>query len=331
MGAYSYSGTAGSNTTVDGIASQGTSDANLIDDLVRALAAGQANFVRDLGGPTAGGSANALTVALNDATTLPAYFDGMVVGFIAASDNDSTTVTLNVDSVGAKAVKVAAAGVEALPAVGAIQAGGYYLARYRSAWASAAGAFQLIDLNQTSDQFIQVGTVVDYAGSTAPSKWLMCYGQAISRTTYASLFAVISTTYGVGDGSSTFNLPDLRGRVVAGKDDMGGSSANRLTDQTDGLNGDTLGASGGAETHTLTEAQMPLHGHPFRTGFNASGSQDALGGFTMEQGGTQTSNAAFTGTVSSTLGEQIGGTGGGTAHNNVQPTFILNKIIYAGA
>lgn len=147
MGAYSYSSTAGSNTTVDGIASQGTSDANLIDDNIRALAAGLANFVRDLGGPTAGGSADALTVALNDATTLPAYFDQMVVGFIAASDNATTSPTLNVDSVGAKAIKKAVAGAETALAAGDIQAGGYYLARYRSAWASAAGAFQLVDLN----------------------------------------------------------------------------------------------------------------------------------------------------------------------------------------
>src|SRR3990167_8716026 len=86
-----------------------------------------------------------------------------------------------------------------------------------------------------------VGVVVSFAGSTAPSKWLLCYGQAISRTTYAALFAVISTTYGVGDGSTTFDLHDLRGRVVAGKDDMGGTSANRLTDAvTESLNGDVL-------------------------------------------------------------------------------------------
>ena len=72
------------------------------------------------------------------------------------------------------------------------------------------------------------GCVFSFARSTAPSGWLLCYGQAVSRTTYAALFAVISTTYGVGDGSSTFNLPDLRGRSVAGKDDMGGSAASVL-------------------------------------------------------------------------------------------------------
>ena len=67
------------------------------------------------------------------------------------------------------------------------------------------------------------GSVIPFGGSSAPSGFLLCYGQAVSRTTYATLFGVISTTYGTGDGSSTFNLPDLRGRVVAGQDVMAGS------------------------------------------------------------------------------------------------------------
>lgn len=65
------------------------------------------------------------------------------------------------------------------------------------------------------------GVVLPFAGSTAPSGWLLCFGQAVSRTTYASLFAAIGTAFGVGDGSTTFNLPDMRGRVPGGKDDMG--------------------------------------------------------------------------------------------------------------
>lgn len=73
------------------------------------------------------------------------------------------------------------------------------------------------------------GTVLPFAGSVAPTGWLLCYGQAVSRTTYAPLFAVIGTTFGVGDGSTTFNLPDLRGRIMAGKDDMGGTAAGVLT------------------------------------------------------------------------------------------------------
>ena len=62
------------------------------------------------------------------------------------------------------------------------------------------------------------GSIIVYAGSSAPTGWLFCDGSAISRSTYATLFGIISTSYGVGDGSSTFNLPDIRGRVVAGKE-----------------------------------------------------------------------------------------------------------------
>lgn len=67
-----------------------------------------------------------------------------------------------------------------------------------------------------------------YAGPTAPSGWLLCFGQAVSRVTYAALFAAIGTSHGAGDGSTTFNLPDMRGRVPAGKDDMGGTAAGNL-------------------------------------------------------------------------------------------------------
>jgi microcystin-dependent protein len=176
--------------------------------------------------------------------------------------------------------------------------------------------------------WMPAGVISPYGGTAAPTGWLLCHGQAVNRTTYATLFAVISTTYGAGDGSTTFNLPDIRGRVVAGQDDMGGVSANRLTNASGGLDGDTLGATGGSETHTLTISEMPLHGHPFQLSIRtASGTdQNTTGGLMMRNADTST-QSAYTGTPSNTAGQQIGGTGGGTAHNNVQPTIILNYII----
>lgn len=154
---------------------------------------------------------------------------------------------------------------------------------------------------------IPTGTVNPYAGTTEPSGWLFCYGQAISRSTYADLFGVISTTYGVGDGATTFNLPDLRGRVVAGKDDMGGSSANRLTDQSGGVDGDVLGDSGGAETHQLVEAE--------------------LASFTQRDPASTRVPAFGDSTPGTVAGPDNTTVGSDTAHNNVQPTFILNYII----
>lgn len=94
---------------------------------------------------------------------------------------------------------------------------------------------------------LPAGAVIPYAGSAAPAGWLLCGGQAVSRSDYAALFAIIGTTYGAGNGSTTFNLPDLRGRVVAGEDDMGGTAANRLTSGNSGITGTTLGAAGGDE------------------------------------------------------------------------------------
>lgn len=101
-----------------------------------------------------------------------------------------------------------------------------------------------------------VGTINDYAGSTAPSGWLLCYGQDISRTTYSALFTVIGTTYGAGDASTTFALPDCRGRLSAGKDNMGGTAASRITTAGCGIDGVTLGAAGGEQTHLLTQAEL---------------------------------------------------------------------------
>jgi microcystin-dependent protein len=158
-----------------------------------------------------------------------------------------------------------------------------------------------------------IGTVIDTARSTAPDGWLLCYGQAVSRTTYSALFEAIGTIYGVGDGATTFNLPDLRGRVVAGKDNMGGTAANRLTNQPGGINGAGLGAVGGSETHTLTIAQMPAHTHTYaRSGYTS-----------LVQGGENTG-------TNSTSTQNTGSSGSDQAHNNVQPTIILNKIIFTG-
>lgn len=155
----------------------------------------------------------------------------------------------------------------------------------------------------------QAGMVMPYAPGSAPTGWLLCDGSAVSRTTYDTLFSAISTTYGTGNGSTTFNIPDLRGRVPAGDDNMGGSAASRLTSGGSGIDGATLGASGGAETHTLASGEIPAHTHTVTISENESGGAYAARG----------PNADDTMNTSSV--------GGGGAHNNAQPTLILNYII----
>ena len=88
---------------------------------------------------------------------------------------------------------------------------------------------------------LPAGILLPFGGSSSPTGWLLCDGQAVSRTTYSDLFDIIGTTFGIGDGSSTFNVPDMRGNFPLGKDNMGGSSRNRVTN----TNADTFGAEEG--------------------------------------------------------------------------------------
>lgn len=168
------------------------------------------------------------------------------------------------------------------------------------------------------DSAVPSGVIFPYAGSSAPTVAEEIPGQAVSRSTYAALFAAIGTNYGTGDGTTTFNVPDLRGRIPAGKDDMGGSAASRLTATTITPDGVTLSAVGGAQTVTLTQANLP-------SGISLTGSIPYSG--TTPPSGTgapkMTIDTASDGnyTVSVSLG------GSGTATNKVQPTIITNYII----
>lgn len=163
------------------------------------------------------------------------------------------------------------------------------------------------------------GTIKLYAGSAAPTGYLFCDGTAVSRTTYADLFTAIGTAFGAGNGSTTFNLPDFRRRVPVG---AGGTGSGTL--------GNAVGNSGGAETHTLQISEMPAHQHfSFNTSNTSTGSpnltnttypadaNDTGGRGTYEMHGTST--VATIGLTSST--------GGGGAHNNMQPSLVVNYII----
>jgi microcystin-dependent protein len=173
------------------------------------------------------------------------------------------------------------------------------------------------------------GAVISFAGASAPSGWLLCDGSAVSRTTYASLFTVLSTTYGAGNGSTTFNLPNLKGRVPVGLD----------SGQTEF---DALAEIGGAKTVTLTEAQIPSHTHVL-SGSTASDTHNhTIPNRTTVPGGTSgnffeswssggsTSRTHRTSDDSHSHGVGTlvaANTGGGGAHDNLQPYIVMNYII----
>ena len=173
------------------------------------------------------------------------------------------------------------------------------------------------------------GSVTAFAGSAAPTGWLLCYGQSVSTTTYAALFAAISYTYG-GSGAN-FTIPDLRGRAVAGKDNMGGGTAGRLTAAGSGITGTTLGAAGGAESITLATNQIPSHQHLLFSTVIAPSTGSTLTSSNYPtrtlDNGSISSNYSICGSASpATLGLSSS-TGSDGAHNNTQPTLVLNYII----
>jgi microcystin-dependent protein len=174
---------------------------------------------------------------------------------------------------------------------------------------------------ESDQRFTPIGSIVSFAGSTAPTGWSLCDGSAISRVDYSTLFTAIGTTYGVGNGTTTFNLPNLKGRVPVGLDSA----------QTEF---DALGETGGVKAVTLTAAQsgLPAHSHgitdpshshylDWRNNVNVANFAGAYG--------SVGSNAAGN-TYGATTGISINNntaTNASASHDNLQPYIVMHYII----
>jgi microcystin-dependent protein len=274
---------------------------------------------------TTGGTSTGYTVTSNQGFDTLAHLNGAMIAFVPHT-SCGATVTLNVDGLGAKPLRTSP-GVELL--AGMLIQGTPYIATYNN----GDGAFYLRGF-VSLPYIVPVGGLMPYLGSSAPnSNFALPFGQAVSRTTYATLFSLISTTFGVGDGSTTFNLPDLRGRAIFGLDNMGGSAVGRITVAGGNFNGTTLGGTGGAENHSLTQAEMPSHthtatvtdpGHSHSMGLTSPANLNVQGGSSFTVTGNGPSN-----TASSTTGITVSNasTGGGGPHSILPPCMILPFIL----
>ena len=162
------------------------------------------------------------------------------------------------------------------------------------------------------------GTILPTVATSAPAGWLLCDGSAVSRTDYSNLFNLVGTTFGAGNGSTTFNLPDLRGRSIIG------------VGQGSGLSARTRGQTGGAETHQLATTELPAHQHfSFNTDSTGSGSPSVTAANYPVKDNSTSSNATYTihGTANVATVGKTSSVGSDTAHNNMQPFMALSYII----
>jgi microcystin-dependent protein len=251
MTLYKWSTTAANNATADSTINWAEGQApSSVNDSARAEMAAVAKFRDDIAGAiTTGGSSTAYTVTSSQGFNSLANMSGRMIAFVPHATNGAT-VTLNVDGLGAKPLR-SAPSAELL--AGVLVQGTPYVATYYNAtqeW--------ILHGFYGNPYNVPLGGMLEFTGTTAPnSSFVLPFGQAISRTTYAAYFAMVGTTYGTGDGSTTFNVIDKRGRVSAGKDDMGGAAASRISTAGSSVDGATLGASGGAQNVTLARANLP--------------------------------------------------------------------------
>jgi microcystin-dependent protein len=269
-----------------------------------------------------GGSNTAFTITSNQVFASLSAMGGQTIA-VRMNATNGASPTLNVDSLGAKAIQIDA--TTAVP-TGALRKNGIYWFTYDNS--------ATIWIVQNGHSLVEPGRIAPHGASAIPNGWLLCNGQILSRTTYADLFAAVSTTYGSSD-SLTFKAPDLTGRVPAGLE----ASATRLTGAVSGINGGSLGAAGGAEGNTISQTYLPnvslVVTIPSGQGSHIHGL--VSGGSVIGSAGTGSVQATGTAdgptTIAAATLPQMGPGnwaslgGSGTTFPVTQPTLIVNYVI----
>jgi microcystin-dependent protein len=298
-----------------------------VNDGVRGLMAAAAKYRDDMAGAIlTSGSSIAYTVASFEGFDNLAHLDGARIAFTPHTGNGAT-VTLNVDGLGSKPLR-SALGVELSAAV--LVAGTPYVATYFN----ATGEFILNGFFNLPN-VVPIGAFMAFSSTTVPnSNFILPFGQALSRSTYATYFAMVSTTFGSGDGTTTFNAPDLRGRVIAGLGNMGGTAASRVTTAGGGVDGATFGATGGSQNKTLVTANLPpyIPGGAITNGaihinHNANAANSAPGQAGGAFAGIFTGGATITATQDPSTFTGTAQGGNSTAFSILPPCLMLPVLL----
>lgn len=330
-GVYTYSTTAANNATADATQNWAEGQApSSINDSARSGMASVAKYRDDISGAVlTSGTSTAFIINSNQVFDTLTDFNLKTISFRPHATNGAGPVTMTVD--GFANVPLRSAPNVELPAGVLVQG-----TPFEAIFNQADNALYLKSFFGNPYN-IPIGGGIDFWGSAPPnSNFAFPFGQAISRTAFAALFAIMGTTYGVGDGSTTFNLPDKRGRVSVALDNMGGTAANRVTTGGSGVNGDAIGSTGGAETVTQQRSDLPNISPTFSgsagtvtveavgIGTGAISNIPAGGSTTAPDGANGTASGSFTptGTVQSLNGNVTQ-----TPMDNMPPAIVVPYIL----